>query len=209
MILVDDRPYMQDCPSDRTVRDLAREVCADSPGEGRRMVVAVYCDGQAVAEKNLDAVLSAPLASFGELALQTQPVAALVRTTLEQAIAMLEELSAIRLAAADALDRGEEPAAMQEIRKLLQIWQQVQQSLVFSAEAMGIDLDSLEVEGYHFTNLVSQMKGGLGSLREAMCNHDAVLISDLLRYDLENLFAKWTSFLAMLGSSIQIRQPTA
>jgi len=195
MILIDDQPYGQSCPPDKTVRELAQEACAETAGQERRMVVAVYCDGEAVEGEALNAVLDQPAVSFGQLALQTQPVAGLVRTTLEQAIALVESADDIRGSATDLLDRSEYAPAMKQLQKLLECWRQIQQSLVFCSEAMGINLDSLTVEGVQFADLVNTMKANLADLREAMCNHDPVLISDLLRYDLADVFAKWQALL--------------
>lgn len=202
MILIDDQPYGQSCPPDKTVRELAQEACAETPGQARRMVVAVYCDGKAMDGADLNAVLDAPAASFGQLELQTQPVAALVRTTLEQAIALVESAGTVRSSAADLLERGDHVGAMGQLQKLLEIWRQAQQSLVFSGEALGIDLDSLEVEGTRFADLLTIMKANLADLREAMRNQDPVLISDLLRYDLEDVFNKWGSLLASMKSAV-------
>lgn len=203
MILVDDRPYGQPCPPEKTVRDLARESCEPGAGQGRRMVVAIYCDGQAVADEALDAVLDSPASSFEQLELQTQPVAGLVRTTLEQAAGLVDDAAGVRHAAADLLDRGSNAEAMGELQKLLEIWRQLQASLVFSAEALGLDLDSLEVGGNRLPELVELMKANLADLREAIRNQDAVLIGDLLRYEMEEVFNRWASLLAGLKSSVQ------
>jgi hypothetical protein len=204
MLLIDDEPYGQSCPSEMTVRELARAVCADPSPQGRRLVVAVYRDGQPVPSDDLNAVLDAAVADFPDLALQTQPVAALVRSTLDQALAMLEDASGIRTAAADYLDQGRQPEAMQQIQKLLEIWRQVQQSLTFSAEALAIDLDSLEADGDRFPDLVNTMKANLEDLREAMRNQDPVLIADLLRYELEGVFMKWGRLLNGLRQSAEL-----
>jgi hypothetical protein len=202
MILIDDQPYNRPCAADKTVRELAHEVCADPDSRACRLVVAVYRDGQPVVADQLGAILDSPIASFDDLALQTQPVAALVRSTLDQALGMLAEASAARTAAADLLDRGRQPEAMQQIQKLLEIWRQLQQSLSFSAEALGINLDSLEADGCRFPDLVNTMKATLQDLREAMRNQDSVLIADLLRYEMEDVFNRWATLLAGLKASI-------
>lgn len=203
MILIDDQPYGQTCPAGMTVRELAHDVCSSVGPQSRRLVVAIYRDGQPLTDDELGAILDAPVADFADLALQTQPVAALVRSTLDQALAMLEDASAIRTAAADLLDQGRQPEAMQQIQKLLDIWRQTQQSLTFSAEALGIDLDSLEADGCRFPELIGTMKANLEDLREAMRNQDAILIADLLRYELEEVFTKWGRLLNDLRQSAE------
>jgi hypothetical protein len=198
MILIDDQPYTPACPADATVRELAHEVCTDASPHGRRLVVAIYRDGQPVPDTELGDVLNAPLDDFADLALQTQPVAALVRSTLDQALGMLEEASAARTTAADLLDHGRQPEAMQQIQKLLQLWRQFQQSLTFSAEALSVDLNSLEIDDCRFPDVINLMKAGLEGLREAMRNQDHVLVADLLRYDMADPFEKWGRLLEHL-----------
>jgi hypothetical protein len=199
MILIDDQPYTPTCPADATVRELAHEVCAEPNPHGRRLVVAIYRDGQLVPDAELGDLLDAPRGNFPDLALQTQPVAALVRSTLDQALGMLEEASAARTAAADFLDHGRQPDAMQQIQKLLQLWRQFQQSLAFSAEALSVDLDALEIDNCRFSDVIAQMKATLEGLREAMRNQDAVLIADLLRYDMGAMIDQWNKLLCRIG----------
>ncbi|HPU33548.1 MAG TPA: hypothetical protein PK184_12695 [Phycisphaerae bacterium] len=202
MILIDDQPYGQSCPSDKTVRELARETCAATSDQARRMVVAIYCNGKAVTDDELNAVLDAPAGSFEQLELQTQPVAGLVRTTLEQAIALVDSAAPIRAAAADLLDGGDYVAAMGQFQKLLEIWRQLQQSLVFCSQALEINLDTLTLDGCRFTDLANLTKANLADLREAIRNQDPVLIGDLLRYDLEEVFAKWETLLRAMQQSV-------
>lgn len=202
MILVDDQPYEQPDSSALTVRELARKVCEGGCGEQRRIVVAVYCDGQPVEDHRLDNVLDAPMTGFTDLELQTQPVAALVGSTLDQAIAVLDDAGAVRTEAADLLDQGKGPDAMKQIQRLLDIWRQVQQSLAFSTEAMGIDLDSMSLGDERFSDLVALMKANLGDLRAAMTNQDPVLIGDLLRYELDEVFMKMRGLIERIRDSL-------
>ena len=203
MILIDDQPYSQPCPADKTVRELAQEICGDAGPRTRRLVVAIYRDGQPVGNHELGAVLDAPVADFGDLALQTQPAAALVRSALEQALTMLEEATAARMAAADHLDHGRHPEAMQQIQKLLEIWRQLQQSLTISAEALGVDLDALVIENVHLPEMINQMRANLEELREAMRNQDPILIADLLRYQMQDVFARWGDLLTAVRASVE------
>lgn len=203
MILIDDQPYAPTCSADATVRELAHEVCADAGPQGRRLVVAIYRDGQPVPDGELGDVLDAPLGDFADLALQTQPVAPLVRSTLDQALSMLAEAAAARTAAADHLDHGRQSDAIPHIQKLLQLWRQFQQALTFSAEALSVDLDAIEVNDCRFTDVIAQMKASLENLREAVRNQDPVLMADLLRYDMADPFEKWGRLLEQLREFAQ------
>ncbi|MEP0841985.1 MAG: hypothetical protein HRF43_04655, partial [Phycisphaerae bacterium] len=126
MILVNDEPYAPACPSDKTVRAVAQAVCTSARPEQRRLVVALYCDGQAVSDEQLDAILDRPASDFGRIEFQTQPVGAMVRATLEQAVEAVHEADALRLAAADLLDAGDQPAAMKKLQAFFELWRQVQ-----------------------------------------------------------------------------------
>jgi hypothetical protein len=197
-IWVDDQPYAMTGDAGQTVGDLANEVCATEQGSGPRLVVALRCDGQPVAADSLSTVLQTPAGRFQQLELLTQPVAALVRSTLDQAISVIEESAATRERAADLLSEGQQEPAMRELQKFLGVWTQMQQALLISARAMKIDLDSLAVGDVTLTRVLDTIKHQFNELRGAMEQSDFVVVADILRYELTAPLQQFTGILKHL-----------
>jgi len=197
-ILVDDQPYEPSGPSDQTVAELAKEICATTDKCGERMVVGLRCDGEPIADDDLEAVLRSPSDRFGRLELQTQPVAALVRATLDQAIETFEGSAAARHHAAEKLAEGRHDQAMQELQKFCDVWKQVQQTLVVCAQALGTDLERVRVNDLGVVEILDLIKTQLGELKDAMEKGDLVVVGDILRYEFDEPFANWIALLRHL-----------
>ena len=162
------------------------------------MVVSVRCDGEPVTQERLDQILTQPLSDYAKLELQTQPLRALVTATLTQAIALFEEAGDARIRAADLLAESKTENAMQHLQKFFNIWRQVQQSTLVCAQALGVDLDTLQVNGLGLVEIFEPLKTRLNELKESMANHDFVLVGDLLRYEFEEPFENWNALLNQL-----------
>ncbi len=196
-ILVDDKPYQSTGPAEQTVRELAWEVCGRDGG-AERLVVSVRCDGEAVSDAELDAVLDTPSSRYGRVELQTQPTAALVRATLAQTIDLFKEASVVREEIADHLTAARHDQAMEGLRQFIGIFQQVQQSTLASARALGLDLESLESEGVRLADVIGEFRDLLVAMRDAMQAGDFVVLADTLRYDLEAASNAWLGCLTEL-----------
>jgi hypothetical protein len=199
VILVDDEPYAVQGPADQTVREVAQAVCLTAGDRGRRMVVAVHCDGEAVAERDLESVLSTPASRYARLDLHTQPIGAMVEATLTQTLERLEEAHGLRTRAADHLSEGNRPGAMQSLQAFLEAWRQIQESMLVSAEALGLDLETLRSDdGCQLPELLGLMKTHLNELKSAMEHQDDVVVGDILRYELDDLLTRWAGLLEKL-----------
>lgn len=196
-ILVDDHSYQPAGGADQTVQELALEVVAAAAGSPR-MVVALRCDGSDIDEQRLTEVLAANVGSFDSVEIITQPVAALVKATLDQAIAVFDDASRSRGAIADALAEGRVNDAMESLQTLLNTWRQVQEALVGAAEGLELTLDDLSVEDHPLTELVAMIRTHLTELKDAMTDGDFVLLGDVVRYELEEPFRLWGQLLRQL-----------
>jgi hypothetical protein len=197
-IWVDDQPYTTTGDARQTVGELANEVCGSAEPSAPRLVVALRCDGQPVAAESLTTVLQTPASDFQQLELLTQPVAALVRSALDEAISIFEDSVASRERTADLLAEGQQEAAMRELQKFLGVWKQVQQALLISARALHVDLDSLAIGDVTLTNVLDTIKCQFNELRGAMEQSDFVVVADILRYELAEPFQQFTDFLKHL-----------
>jgi len=204
-ILVDDRPYHSTGSPDQTIRTLANEVCEATGGSGQRIVVALRCDGNEIAPEGLDAVLELPVNQFRRIDLQTQPAAALVRSTLAKAIELLDEAAGMRQHIADQLAQGQHNAAMQQLQNLIHIWQQVQQTMLVCAQTLGTDLEALRVNHVGLAEVMEPIKTQLNELKNGIENRDFVLVGDILRYELDDPLACW---LALLNHLLELARTT-
>jgi hypothetical protein len=205
-IVVDDRPYGSSPPPDQTVRELAQEVCAAGEGGDQRIVVSLRCDGSEVGQEGLDAVLDLPARQFRRLDIQTQPAAALVAGTLATAAELLEDSAASRHRVADLLEEGKPGKAMQQFHNLLEAWQHVQQVMLVCAQTLGVDLNALRVHERSLVDVLELLKTQLNELKSAMETRDFVLVSDILRYELDESLHHWSALLNHLaGLTVQTR----
>ena len=202
MILVDDSPRQPASPV-QTVREFAQSLSAGASASERRMVVAIYRNGEQMQEgPDLNILLNMPAESVEQLELMTQPVGPLVCTALDEALALLDEAQAAREEAADRLDSGDQPAAMSGIQRMVLNWQAIQKSLSLSAEALEIELDSLNIDDRSFVDFVQEMKHRLTELKNAMDLRDHVMVTDLLRYELSETLDTWRPIIQTLRNRL-------
>lgn len=197
-ILVDDEPYQPAGGPEQTVQELANEVCQIGRAPQERLVVGLRCDGQAVADDQLDRVLQTPARAFDQLELQTQSTRALLRVTLDQTIDVFEDAAPVGRHAADLLAEGKHDEAMQALQRLCDLFKQAQQALVFSAQALKLELDDIRVNDLDLTAIMHLLKDPLAQLKEAMDTGDLVVAGDVLRYDLDEPLGHWLALLRHL-----------
>ncbi len=199
-ILVNDVAYTPTGGPDLSVQALAEEVSARCPDGVRRLVVGLRCDGLEVPQERLDEVLARPVSAFQTIQLQTLPAAALARATLLQARAVLEDSAGLRGQIADHLDQGRHEQAMADLQRLVEVWKHAQQSTQACADALGVPLGELAVEGATVNDALASMKEQLLQLKQAMEDRDFVLVGDVLRYEMAQPTQRWIAVLDALLS---------
>lgn len=199
-ILLDDRPYTTAGASTQTVGELANEVCLSAQRDEPRFVVSIRCNSEPVAPQDLAEVLQAPISRYDRLEFQTQPVAPLVRSTIEQAIHVLQDSADAREKAADLLASGQQEAAMREIQKFLQSWKQIHQTLMVISQTLRVDLDQVSVGQISLTGILDALKAHFTEMREAMTQGDFVVVGDLLRYELAEPLEQLDALLRQLSA---------
>src|SRR5688572_12481483 len=75
-ILIDNQPYQASCSAQKTIRELAQEFCSGGSRASQRVVIDVRCNGEAVPDERLEAVLEMPADDFERLEFQTRPIGA-------------------------------------------------------------------------------------------------------------------------------------
>lgn len=189
-------------PPTQSLAELANEVCRASRQGQTRYVVSIRCDGQPVGQQELAVALQSPTDRYERVELQTQPIAALVRGTLEQAALVLEDSTSAREQAADLLAAGQQEAAMQELQRFLEAWKQIHQTLMIVSQVLDIDLDHVSEGGTDLSTVLDTLKARFTEIKEAMSQGDLVVVGDLLRYELSEPLEQLVDMLRNIGNSV-------
>lgn len=200
-VLVDDRPYTMTGPPSQSLGELANEICLASRQDEARYVVSIRCDGQPVGQQELAAALQSQTDQYERVELHTQPVAALVSGTIDQAVLVLEDSTTAREKAADLLAAGQQEPAMQELQKFLEAWKQIHQTLMVVAQVLNIDLDKVSEGGTSLSTVLEALKAQFTEMKGAMVQGDFVVVSDLLRYELSEPVEQLVCLLRHLSRS--------
>ncbi|HPD31903.1 MAG TPA: hypothetical protein PLL20_18065 [Phycisphaerae bacterium] len=206
-VLVDDRPYTMAGPANQSLAELANEACAANRQDEPRYVVSIRCDGQPLSQEDLAEALESPAERYERVEIQTQPVAALVRSALDQAALVLEDSTIAREKAADLLAAGQHEAAMQELQKFLEAWKQIHQTLMVVSQVLGIDLDSVADDRARLSTVLEVVKSRFAEMKDAMVQNDFVVVGDLLRYELSEPVEQLAGLLRGLGRSARPNPP--
>jgi hypothetical protein len=197
-ITVDDREYQGRGQAGQTVRELAEELCGDQHSRDARLVIRLSCDGHPVQPARLEEVLQSTVESFATLEFQTVSVREQVSCTLGQAIEVFQQTDSLRNEIADLLNQGRNEAAMASLQKLLDIFKQVQQTTLLSSQLLGVELDSVRIDGKGLAEVLAVIKERLTDLRNGMEAQDLVMVADLLRYEFSQPLEIWQAILTEL-----------
>jgi hypothetical protein len=193
-IYVDDNPYAVSGLADKTLRQIAMDVRRDLAGK-KRMLVAIYTDGQLVPSGELEAVLDCPAARYEKIDFQSAVPQTLAREVLQRAREMVVEAVPLGREAGELLSGGQTARAMELLGNCIGVWNQVQESLIKSTGLLGLDLSTLEVEGKKVNDLMEEFAAQLRQVKEALENRDYVQLSDILQYELQDVAPRWQALL--------------
>lgn len=199
--MVNDEPRSIRIEPRQTLRELARAIC-DDDGPNRSLIVSVVCDGKPVPLDQLDHTLDTPAETFGEVALQTQPMAALIAQSLGEAIEVFRAADRTRVLVADLLAQGQQHEALRRLGELFADWKQVQDTVAVVMEALrGSSPPDGDAESVLAAPLAA-ITAHLRELRSALKAGDLVLVGDVLRFELETPFADWIAAMERLRSPL-------
>jgi len=153
-------------------------------GQGR-MVTVLKVDGVSVAPDDvrarLEGVSPTQVQKIEVISEDTRTLVVESLRELEGAIAELPQLcrQLAEVFQGDAPSDGYEP-----FQKLAGIWGHVKTRQQLAASALELDLAAAEVKGMQVAALADELNGFLGEAAEALKRNDAVLLGDLLEYEL-------------------------
>jgi hypothetical protein len=203
-VFVDEQAYQPQGGTDQTLGQLAAEVGLADPGKPR-MVVSLCCDGQPISQDDLGAILDRPARDFERLELHTQPLVAMVRNIMAETIELFDQADQARQKAVDLLAEGQTEAAMHQLQTFFGIWRHVQDAMIVCVQALGSDLDSLDIDGKPLPQVFEPLRNLLNDLKDAMLRQDYVVVSDILGYEFEEPLKGWRALLNHLHDAAKTR----
>ncbi|MBK7404041.1 MAG: hypothetical protein IPJ41_05280 [Phycisphaerales bacterium] len=126
-----------------------------------------------------------------------------VRVTLLDARDALDRARADQIAAADAVEAGRAQEAFGLVESSLGLWQAARQALDQGAQLVGLDLSTLPADlGEILPGAVESLARCLEEVRRCVGAQDWSGLSDLLRYDLDELARTWQRVLERVADHL-------
>lgn len=191
-----DRPVCSD--SLAALLDDVRAQCPDD-----ELIVSIAVNGEVLTDAVLAERLPAPLQPRDQVDLETGPrgrvVAEALRAVAEQVAAAGDD----QRWAADRMSAGDFQGGMRQIGCLGQLLQTVSGTLQQSAALLRRDLSLCIHEGRTVAEHLADLSQQLQALRQALLSRDAVLLGDMLHFDLPELCGTWAAVLRTLAEEAQ------
>jgi hypothetical protein len=202
-IYLDDSPLPTDARTLAAVLDAAQEQLADN-----RLIVEIRLDGQELSQEQLEAIQDQTL-NAEEVELVTASPHELARQTLLDLVEALSAAAEHQQRAAEHLQADDPQAAMGEVREALTVWQQGQEAVLRSAEATGLSLEGMEIDGRALPELIQALADGLNQVRDQVNDGDWLGLADTLAYDLAEMIPAWQALAEQLAERIERERPTS
>jgi hypothetical protein len=191
------RVLLDDSPCDVEARYAGEAIAAAAAMADRvgRLVVDVMVDGLAWSPERLEG-LGTDRTLAQEVRLVTSSARDLARAALADASEALSSADELQREAAELLEAGRQPAAMQRLGEAITIWTRVQRAVALSVEVMSLEFGAMEVEGVPAAELIQSLGQRLRLLRSALAADDHVGLADTLLYELPEVVQSWRDLLA-------------
>ena len=156
-----------------------------------RVIASIVCDGVDVAGQDMEARLTEPADTFGRIDFTTGRPAELVSDALAQARNLLDETDRQREQVVEWLTQGENRQANDGLIECFQSWSRVHTAVIQSIALLGLDVQTLEVNGEGIDTVLGEITNQLKQIREVLLAGDQVLLADLLQYEFEQATNRW------------------
>ena len=177
-------------------------------GQSGRIVVEVSLNGQTIGSSEIEA-RGGEAVGDGELRLYSANPHDLARSTLEAVMDQLDLAVGHQNEAADLIHRDEQQPAMVELGHAIDIWQQTYAAVTQAAGLLALDVQGLAVGDRAATDVLGDLAGQLGALRDAIAGADSVAVADALAYEWPHMAADWKKLLLGMIDAIDDRQRTS
>ncbi|MEL7088654.1 MAG: hypothetical protein AAGL98_09485 [Planctomycetota bacterium] len=189
-------------PNLASLLDAARRRLADAEGAVRRVVVEVAVDGHKLGEDQIAQRAEDDLGDQ-EVRLTTADPQQLAVDTLDQVRGRLAEAQEMQQEAADLLQQDQTQPALQKVGESIEAWLQVQQAVLQSAVLLGIDLDTLDIDGQPAHALTTAALERLEDIKVFIQANDTVALADALQYEWPETTSQWHRLIDEVIAAIQ------
>ena len=128
-----------------TLRSLIDQVRNDFANQ--RLVVSVTVNGERFVEEGLDRRLAASVAEQDQINLESYDRTELVADALREMSDQIGEAASKQTAMAEKLNKGDTPAAIEDIGEFVLLWQTCQKTVVQGCDVLRTDLTANEYQG--------------------------------------------------------------
>ena len=177
-------------------------------GDSGRIVVEVSLNGQTIGGSEIEARGNEAVGD-GELRLYSANPHDLARSTLEALMDQLDRAVGHQNEAAELIHRDEQQPAMVALGQAIDIWQQTYAAVMQTAGVLALDVQGLCVGDRAATDVLGDLAGQLGALRDAIAGADSVAVADALAYEWPQMAADWKQLLLGMIDAIDERQRTS
>jgi hypothetical protein len=171
-------------------------------GDSERVIVEIRLDGQALDAAALD---EQQVIEAEEVQFVTANPRELTVSTLQQVRNALDNARDAQSEAASLLRADQANDALDQIRDLLTVWQQAQQSVLHSAQLLDIPLNEMEANGRPVAEVVDELSEMLSELRTQLTSNDWLGVADTLDEPLRLAVDDWQHLIDALCQ--RINQP--
>ena len=189
-----------------TLRSLIDQVRKDFANE--RLVVSVTVNGERFVEEGLDQRLAAPVAEQDQINLESYDRTELVADALREMSGRIGEAIPKQTAIAEKLNKGDTPAAIEDIGEFVLLWQTCQKTVVQGCDVLRTDLTANDYQGAALRDHLKDLADKLRDIRDALDASDFVLLADLLHYETPELCRTWQGILNEMAEQVSApKQP--
>jgi hypothetical protein len=188
-------------PLDCREPGLAGAINAGQAAAGTRLIVEVRVDGAVVDPDQLGPDL-AELRGVERVEMLSAHPSALARCTVLDAADALEEIATVQADAAGLLQTGETDRAMGLLRRTLEVWGGVAQTIDLVGRMGLARADSPPAVALAAGTAHPRLNACLHAARVALEAQDHAALADVLAYDLRDLAREWTGELRLLADEI-------
>ena len=196
-ILIDEVP----CNVDAGTVGEAIESASDLARDRGRLIVDVSVDGSRLTEADLESSRR-----HGETAriirfTSADPVE-IVTHTFQDAEEALADADVLQREAAELLQSDMHTVSMDKLNEAVSIWLSVQEAILKGAQVVGLDLDTVHVDGASVQELIARLNERLTAVRRSLQDRDVIALADTLLYEFPQIVEQWRGLLRDLLARI-------
>jgi hypothetical protein len=167
----------------------------------RRLVVNLLLDGEQPDLTKMDLFRATPLPGH-TIFIETADPRQMALDVLDDVASHLDEAESLKTGAIEFLQANQPARALEKLGACFSIWQHGQESILKTAQLLGIDLDRIEVGDRMLTQVLEEFTFQLRQIRTALQNRDFVLLADTLMYEATETTSHWRASITALRKAI-------